>query len=336
MVFFVINLHKKGAMPMEPVEFREMDMILAVSEELSFTRAAEKIFISQPALSKIVRRVERNLGTAVFDRGSSPLRVTPEGERILEYFRRMRAVRDEMERYCGELRRHSGASLTVGAPSFFCTYVLPPAVSAWQMERPDCAVRLVEANDAELRSLLAAGAIDAGLTVESEVPPGIEPVVLQREHVILAVPRECAVNRRLKQFALTPEALRMETLGAGAAPAVPVSEFAAEKFLFLKEGNDIRARGLKICRDAGFEPQIVMELDQLLTAYRLAEAGLGITFVRAAIPCCAGFSSDLCLYRIDHPDTVRDVRALYSPAGKAAPLRAAFVEFLRSFMPRGL
>lgn len=316
---------------MEPVEFREMDMILAVSEELSFTRAAEKIFISQPALSKIVRRVERNLGTAVFDRGSSPLRVTPEGERILEYFRRMRAVRDEMERYCGELRRHSGASLTVGAPSFFCTYVLPPAVSAWQMERPDCAVRLVEANDAELRSLLAAGAIDAGLTVESEVPPGIESVVLQREHVILAVPRECPVNKRLLSFALTPEALR-----TGTGPAVSVKEFAAEKFLFLKEGNDIRARGLKICRDAGFEPNIVMELDQLLTAYRLAEAGLGITFVRAAIPCCAGFSSDLCLYRIDHPDTVRDVRALYSQAGKTAPLRAAFVEFLRSFVPRGL
>ena len=64
---------------MEAVEFREMELILAVSEERSFTRAAEKNYISQPALSKIVRRVEKNLGAAVFDRGSSPLRVTPEG-----------------------------------------------------------------------------------------------------------------------------------------------------------------------------------------------------------------------------------------------------------------
>ena len=54
---------------MEPVEFREIAMILAVGEELSFTRAAEKSYISQPALSKIVRKVEKNLGAAIFDRG---------------------------------------------------------------------------------------------------------------------------------------------------------------------------------------------------------------------------------------------------------------------------
>ena len=52
---------------MEAVEFREMELILAVSEERSFTRAAEKNYISQPALSKIVRRVEKNLGAAARD-----------------------------------------------------------------------------------------------------------------------------------------------------------------------------------------------------------------------------------------------------------------------------
>ena len=88
---------------MEAVEFREMELILAVSEERSFTRAAEKNYISQPALSKIVRRVEKNLGAAVFDRGSSPLRVTPEGERFLGFFRQMQALRHD---HCAA-NRHS-------------------------------------------------------------------------------------------------------------------------------------------------------------------------------------------------------------------------------------
>ena len=57
-----------------------------------------------------------------------------------------------------------------------------------------------------------------------------------------------------------------------------------ENFLFLKRGNDMHRRGLKICRDAGFEPNIVMEMDQLLSACYLAGAGSGITFIRASIP----------------------------------------------------
>ena len=314
------------------VEFREMELILAVNEERSFTRAAEKNFISQPALSKIVRRVERNLGASIFDRGSSPLRVTPEGERFIEYFRQARRVQEDIARYCGELRHGRNTALTAGAPSFFCAYVLPPAAAAWQLDHPDCAVRLIETNDAELRELLASGVLDVGLTVEETTPPGFESLVLRREHIILAVPRDCPVNKRLERFALDEDALR-SGLDGTSVPSVPIAEFAQERFLFLKEGNDIRARGMKICRDAGFEPQIVMELDQLLTAYRLAESGLGVTFTRASLPLYAGFSSDLCFYRLDHPCTQRDIRALYSAKGEAAARREAFVRFLAEFTP---
>ncbi len=315
---------------MEPVEFREMELILAVARERSFTRAAEKRYISQPALSKIVRRVEKNLGAEIFDRGLSPLRVTPEGDFILATFRRMMGMQAELERFCADLRRGDGGGLTVGAPSFFCAYVLPRAASAWQMEHPGCPVRLVETNDAELRDLLRAGAIDAGLTVESELPPGMEFRALKTERVILAVPRGRPVNGRLSRFALTRDDLRRADPGEGRA-GVPMSEFAGEDFLFLKEGNDIRSRGLKICRDAGFEPRVVMELDQMLTAYRLAESGLGVTFVRASLPPLAGFSPDLCFYRVDHPGTEREIRALFCPSGANAARVSAFIEFLRSY-----
>ncbi len=315
---------------MEPVEFREMELIIAVSRELSFTRAAEKCYISQPALSKIVRRVEKNLGAAIFDRSSSPLRVTSEGEHILAAFGRMMKMQDDLERFCTDLRRRNNRGLKVGAPSFFCTYVLPQAVSAWQLEHPGCAVRLIESNDAELRELLRAGILDIGLTVEGEVPQGTETRVLGTERVLLAVPRECSVNERLARFALSENDLRRGNAAESTA-RVPMSEFAHENFLFLKEGNDTRARGLKICREAGFEPNIVMELDQMLTAYRLAESGLGITFVRDSLPCRAGFSPDLCFYRVDHPDTEREIRAIFSPIGSGASRREEFIDFLRSF-----
>ena len=71
---------------MEPVEFRDMEYVMAVHEEQSFSGAARKHFISQPVLSRVVRKVERNLGVTLFDRSSIPLKPTPQGQKVLEYF----------------------------------------------------------------------------------------------------------------------------------------------------------------------------------------------------------------------------------------------------------
>ena len=90
---------------MEPVEIRDIQYILAVWQERSISRAAEKCYISQPALSKIVKRVETGLGTAIFDRGSVPLRVTPEGEVFLDYFKRIKELYGEMEQYRADICR---------------------------------------------------------------------------------------------------------------------------------------------------------------------------------------------------------------------------------------
>ena len=68
---------------MEPIEFKDIRYILAVENAGSFSRAAEKEYISQPALSRIVKKVEQELGLLIFDRGSFPLKLTPEGREVL-------------------------------------------------------------------------------------------------------------------------------------------------------------------------------------------------------------------------------------------------------------
>ena len=78
---------------MEPVEFRDMEYVMAVHEEQSFSGAARKHFISQPVLSRVVRKVERNLGVTLFDRSSIPLKPTPQGQKVLEYFEQMQKLR---------------------------------------------------------------------------------------------------------------------------------------------------------------------------------------------------------------------------------------------------
>lgn len=315
---------------MEPIEFRDIDLILSLSEELNFTRAAEKNYISQPALSKIVRKVERNLGAPIFER-TSPLKITPEGERFIEYFRLLRHTLRQLEEYCDCLRHNRKMDLAIGAPSYFCTYTLPQLLTEFESEHDDFNIKLIETNDAELRTLLSNGAVDVGFTVENHVLQGLNSFPIMNETIIQAVPRDYGVNSHLASFALSKETLRGGAV-SDEVSAVSLSEFAGEKFLFLKRGNDSYSRGLKLCRDAGFEPHVVMELDQMLTAYRLAEAGLGIAFIRASLPCYAGFSPDLCLYKIAHTDTNRKIYVVYS-SRISAPRKTLFIDYLYAHCP---
>lgn len=314
---------------MEPIEIRDMLYILAVCEERSFSRAAEKYYISQPALSKIVKRVEGNLGTRIFDRGLVPLKITPEGEVFVEYFKKMKELHQEMEQYCEEIRRFKRFDLNIGAPSFFCSYVLPPIVAAFKMDNPGVSIKLIETNDSDLRKFLRSGMMDLGLSVEPNMPAKFDSVVLKKENIILAVPSSLMVNRDLSEYAIHYEDICSGRFQKAEMPCVPMERFSRENFLFLKRGNDMHRRGLKFCRDAGFEPNIVMEMDQLLSAYYLAGTGAGITFIRASIPYYVGPSEELIYYKVSHPDTSRDLRAYYN-GEKCTTLQKVFVDHLIS------
>jgi len=319
----------------EILELRSISYLLAVYEEKSFSRAAEKCFISQSALSKTVKKIESALGTVIFDRSSAPLQVTKEGAELIGYFQQMAEIQNKIEQYSRLLQKQRKRELNVVAPSFFCTYVLPPIVSAFQMEYPEFRVKLLEANDSDLRKFLKSGAADVGISVEPEVPKGFGSFVLCDEHIILAVPSGYEVNCQMVHCAMTGGEVANGKYQREDAAAVSMGLFSREKFLFLKKENDMHRRGLKMCRDAGFEPMIRMELDQMLTAYYLAGAGEGVAFIRGSIPRYAGPTERLLFYKIDHPDTVRQLRVFYSERGEAAQQQFLFLDYLKRHAQMG-
>lgn len=307
---------------MEPVEFRDMEYVMAVCEEQSFSGAARKHFVSQPVLSRVARKVERNLGVTIFDRSTFPLKPTPQGQRVLEYFEQMQRLRMELEQYCEAAGQKGGPGLTVAAPSFFCTYGLPPVIAAFQERYPDWEIRLVEANDRDLVDFLRAGVAELGISANGDLAPDMEAEVLREETIILAVPADFSVNRGLEAYALDPAR-------GNEAPGVPLERFAGERFLLMKPGNDMRARGMRLCREAGFSPRIAMELDQMMTAYYLAAAGEGAAFIREELLYYAGGTEKLRFYRIDSRETVRPIRLLWRQRGELTERQREFVEYLK-------
>lgn len=306
--------------------------VLRVNQEGSFSRAAEKAYITQPALSKIVKKVEEELGIVIFDRGSAPLKPTHHGQLLLEYFQRIYNIQREIEDFCDDVHRKKQHDLNIGAPSFFCTHILPPIINSFQKEHPDYSIKLIETNDEELRKLLQIGILDFGITVEPNFEDTFASLAIGKEHIILAAPASYLINQNLKDYAISSSQLRCGLCNAENIPSVPMEKFSQERFLFLKQGNDLYRRGLKFCRDAGFEPKIIMELDQLLTAYYLAEAGHGITFIRSSIPYYTQATENLVFYKIDHKETEREIRGYYNIQNdKTAVKQQAFIEYIKEY-----
>lgn len=315
---------------MEPVEIREAVLILALCEERSFSRVAERYFISQSSLSKIIKKTEKNLGIKIFDRTSFPIKVTEEGQQFIVLFQRLYEIHKEIERRSDRINREKRVNLTVAAPRFFYTYLLPEVVQRFKKENPGINVQLIETNHIDMLGFLKAGIVDIGISANAKISPELQCHVLKQEHIILAVPKNLGVNRKIKQHAIA-----YEDLCSGAylqkAESVPMSTFAGEHFVFLNSRNDTRTRALQVCYDAGFEPKIVMEIDQLLTAYYMAEAGKGLTFIRAGIPCYVGKSENLYFYKIDHPAMSRDICGYVTRENQQEQVHNKFIEYLKQY-----
>jgi len=319
---------------MNSIDFGDISNILAINSERSFSRAAEKCFVSQPALSKSARRVEKKLGIAIFDRKSVPLKLTKEGAAVMEYFERIQTTQNELFAYCETLHRQKKNVFRIGASSFICSYLLAPIISDFQAEYPNISIRFIETNDYDLMECLQAGALDCGITVKDLPMFADTSFVLQHEHILLAVPKSFPINKNLQQFALSFSSLCSGEFLSPTFPCVPMSKFRSEPFLLLKPGNDMRERSDCICRDAGFEPKIIMELDLVKTAYHLTEAGCGITFIRSSLPSAADDLSNLVFYKIDHPATRRPIKVFWSPPKGNRFALEKFISFLKdSFLP---
>ena len=105
--------------------FRNMEYVYAVYKEMSFSRAAEKLFISQPALSAMVKKVEKRIGSPIFDRSCSPIRLTNCGKEYISCIEQIMDVEYQFSQYLNQTEHLLIGSLSIGANSIFASFLLP-------------------------------------------------------------------------------------------------------------------------------------------------------------------------------------------------------------------
>ena len=303
---------------------RDREYVYAVYQELSFSRAAQKLFISQPALSSKIKKVEERVGMPLFDRSTNPISLTTAGRCYIDAVEQVTASEDELNARLGQLSLQKEGTVTVGSATYFCSYILPELALQFQQQRPSATVALLEGNIGDLTQNLLSGVVDFVLDVDDLELPQFERQFWSQEELLLAVPAHLPINDELSPYRLSFEQAMAGKNLTPDVPRVSLSAFQNENFLLLTKGNDLHRRALSMCRAAGFKPQVLMYLDQMLTSYHVAENGHGVTFIRSGVlehvkPC-----DRLYFYRLDDPSVFRN---LYLYRRKETPMSLLGQEF---------
>ncbi|MGI5963590.1 MAG: LysR family transcriptional regulator [Lawsonibacter sp.] len=287
------------------------EYIYAVYQERSFSKAARKLYVSQPWLSATVKKVEQELKLPLFDRNTKPISLTEAGEYYIQQVERIMDIEREMRQTFAEMSSSRCTSLHIGSSMFFCTYVLPSLLSEFREQNPQVTLTFTEGNTATLADQLMEGGLD--LLLESGPPEnkGLNSVVWTQEELALAVPADYPVNRELSQYAYTFEEFRKRNQPGLRKPPVPLTAFRQAPFMVLNQGNDSYTRSLALCRNAGFTPNISLYLTQMMTAYYLVCEGRGITFLRSTIPEYVAPTDSVIFYTLSDPLATRSIYLSY-------------------------
>ncbi len=280
------------------MDFREMTYITTVADCGSITAAARRLYISQPSLSAIVSKVEKEAGAKLFERKNYPLTLTYAGEKYVETARRILALSDNLRHELMDITGGEKGLIRLGIPTERAGYMLPRVLKRFREQYPGIEVRLSEAKSDELAGQLERDEIRFYIIPgrKEELPSGLKAERIYQEKLILVAGAGTVTEDMIKEG--TEDMVRLERL-------------KNETFILLRRGHAIRRKTDDVLRRHGAVPARIMELSSCISAVQLADAGLGVTIVPERTVEVLGGAERFCCYRYEEEPDQWDVNAVY-------------------------
>lgn len=307
------------------LELRRLHAFVAIAQEGHITRAAERLGMQQPPLTRLLQGLESELGVKLVERLPRGVRLTTAGQALLEEAQAVLARADGVAEVVRRADRGEQGRLGIGFTSSAALHPFVPRVLRQFRETlPGVAVVLEEAGTGELMDALVHERLDAAF-VRSPLSgtPALQAVPILEEPMLLAMPME-------------------HPLARGPEAPLPLSALAGEAFVLYRRrvGLGLYDAILVACREAGFSPRVVQEAPRMAATLSLVAAGLGVSIVPAsmrrlrgdgiayrALSECPGLSAPLHLAtRVgDSASVLRRLREMVAEAAlaEASPRRGA-------------
>jgi DNA-binding transcriptional LysR family regulator len=242
------------------MDFDQLTTFLEVAKQGSFSRAGQKVFRSQPAVSAQIRQLEQEYGEKLFDRIGKTVKLTPAGEVLFEYANRLLTVRSESLRAVADQRNTPRGTLAIGANEATCLYVLPDVFAQYHQQYPKVQISVYRNFSHKILQKIDEGAIDLGIVTLPVNAPSLEVLPIFRDRLMLMVSTNHPLSRK---------------------PAVRVNEVAEFPLIFPKTGFTRQVLD-KLFRPYRSHLQVSMELASVGMIKRFVAANLGASLISAS------------------------------------------------------
>jgi LysR family transcriptional regulator, benzoate and cis,cis-muconate-responsive activator of ben and cat genes len=251
------------------MELRHLRYFVAVAEELNFTRAAEKLRLAQPSLTRQIHNLEDELGVRLLDRSRNQVSLTEEGRSFLVDARRLVVLSLESVKSVQRFSRGESEQLNIGYLFKFNFDLLPVTLATFYQTRPETSVNLFDMSPAEQLRALEARKIDLGFV-------GLRPPAASKNVAVLAW--ECVARHNV--VVVLPE-----THPLAKKNKIKITDLKSLFFVAMSEQTHPGSRDWLsgICQEAGFTPRILQDVDLESGLMTFVAEGLGVTLAREQI-----------------------------------------------------
>jgi DNA-binding transcriptional LysR family regulator len=242
------------------LELRDLQRFATLAEERHFGRAAARLGMGQPQLSRALQRLEAQIGTRLLARNSRGVAPTEAGRALLDDARRVLAIAQAAPQRALQAARGEAGTLALGF-SGSCAYAfLPGAIEGFRRKRPGIEFQLREMSAARQIEALRDGGCDLCLRRAARLPEDFDGALVFEEPMVAALPRTHPLARR---------------------PRLALADLRRSPFLAFpqRDGTEFHQQLVTLCAQAGFEPDIAQEVAPMHALIGLVGAGVGVAVV---------------------------------------------------------
>jgi DNA-binding transcriptional LysR family regulator len=287
---------------------RRLQVFYTVARHLSFTKAAEQLFMTQPAVTFQIKQLEEQFNARLFERSHGKIALTPAGQMVMSYAERILGLSEEMETRVADLTGAMGGPLLLGASLTIAEYILPRILGEFKAQHPQVHAHMTVGNSEMIETRVADHTLDLGLIETPAHLPGLRTEECCEDELVVI----CSPDH-----------------GFAKLQSVKPQQLLDEPYVSRESGSGTREfadQYLRRCKVMPEDLNIVMELGSLEAIKGVVETGLGISIVSRATASKERHLGTLAVVPLD-PRLIRTMSFVHPKEKFRSRLLTTFVEF---------
>ena len=300
--------------------FKNFEYFLKIVELGNVSKAAESLYISQPSLSKCIKRLEENLQIELFDRSSSPLRLTYAGERYLTHINDYLHLEALLKKDFLDIKAQSRGKIVIGIGQWSASVLIPHILPCFWQQYPDIEVVLREGTRTVLQPLIEKNQVDFCITNLPMFYKDISYEILMHEPILLAINSN---NPLLKKLGL-PVQFDIDNIAH--------LDFTktADQFFILPQGQNISVYVNGFLNKHSFRLKKIFKTESISTALSLVNTGVGVTFVPFRGVMFKNYPKDVSFFTIGKPICAWDYGIAYKSNTTISRQARLFIDLIKN------